>query len=126
MPAGDGRGPEGLGPMTGRAAGYCAGYSAPGFSNAGRGMGYGRFGGGGRGGGRGRRNRYYETGHPFRARGPQVRPGGGYYGYQQETSPDNEISFLKNQAEFMEKEMSAINERIRELESIATAKKETD
>jgi len=26
MPRGDGTGPWGLGPMTGRAAGYCAGY----------------------------------------------------------------------------------------------------
>jgi hypothetical protein len=31
MPRGDGTGPGGLGPMTGRAAGYCAGYSVPGF-----------------------------------------------------------------------------------------------
>ncbi len=33
MPAGDGTGPVGLGPMTGRAAGYCAGYGVPGFMN---------------------------------------------------------------------------------------------
>ncbi len=33
MPRGDGTGPMGLGPMTGRAAGYCAGFSAPGFIN---------------------------------------------------------------------------------------------
>ena len=33
MPGGDGTGPMGLGPMTGRAAGYCAGYPAPGFMN---------------------------------------------------------------------------------------------
>jgi len=33
MPAGDGTGPLGLGPMTGRAAGYCAGYPVPGFMN---------------------------------------------------------------------------------------------
>ncbi|MBN1675178.1 MAG: DUF5320 domain-containing protein [Kiritimatiellae bacterium] len=33
MPAGDGTGPAGMGPMTGRAAGYCAGYSVPGFMN---------------------------------------------------------------------------------------------
>jgi len=39
--------------MTGRAAGYCAGYSVPGFANPavglGRGMAWGRGGGGGRG-----------------------------------------------------------------------------
>jgi len=33
MPAGDGTGPMGLGPMTGRAAGYCAGYGVPGYLN---------------------------------------------------------------------------------------------
>ncbi|NOZ64150.1 MAG: DUF5320 domain-containing protein [Caldiserica bacterium] len=33
MPRGDGTGPMGLGPMTGRAAGFCAGYPVPGFMN---------------------------------------------------------------------------------------------
>lgn len=33
MPGGDGTGPMGFGPMTGRAAGYCAGYPTPGFAN---------------------------------------------------------------------------------------------
>ena len=33
MPFGDGTGPRGMGPMTGRGAGYCAGFSGPGFTN---------------------------------------------------------------------------------------------
>ncbi|MFZ2147487.1 MAG: DUF5320 domain-containing protein [Sedimentisphaerales bacterium] len=33
MPLGDGTGPAGMGPMTGRAAGYCAGYPVPGYMN---------------------------------------------------------------------------------------------
>ena len=33
MPRGDGTGPIGLGPMTGRAAGFCAGYPVPGYMN---------------------------------------------------------------------------------------------
>ena len=33
MPAGDGTGPLGFGAMTGRAAGYCAGYPVPGYMN---------------------------------------------------------------------------------------------
>jgi hypothetical protein len=33
MPFGDGTGPTGMGPMTGRAAGFCAGYSVPGYIN---------------------------------------------------------------------------------------------
>lgn len=53
MPGGDGTGPAGMGSMTGRAAGYCAGYAVPGYMNpaAGRGSyrnappaGYARFG----------------------------------------------------------------------------------
>ncbi len=45
MPRGDGTGPAGQGPMTGRGMGYCAGYNAPGFMNC-------RFGFAGRGFGR--------------------------------------------------------------------------
>ena len=33
MPRGDGTGPGGMGPLTGRAAGYCAGYAMPGYAN---------------------------------------------------------------------------------------------
>jgi hypothetical protein len=33
MPFGDGTGPAGAGPMTGRAAGFCAGYPVPGYMN---------------------------------------------------------------------------------------------
>ena len=33
MPRGDRTGPAGLGPMTGRAAGFCAGYPMPGYMN---------------------------------------------------------------------------------------------
>ncbi|NLV49386.1 MAG: DUF5320 domain-containing protein, partial [Clostridiales bacterium] len=33
MPRGDGTGPMGMGRMTGRGAGYCAGFAAPGYSN---------------------------------------------------------------------------------------------
>ena len=33
MPRGDGTGPLGLGPMTGRAAGFCAGFRVPGYMN---------------------------------------------------------------------------------------------
>ena len=56
MPRGDRTGPMGMGPMTGRGLGYCAGYNAPGYMNAvggrGWGMGFGRgWGGGGWGGG---------------------------------------------------------------------------
>jgi hypothetical protein len=51
MPAGDQTGPRGLGPMTGRAVGFCAGFDVPGYT---RGGGFGR---GGHGWGRGWRHR---------------------------------------------------------------------
>ncbi len=59
MPLGDGTGPMGYGPMTGRAAGYCAGYGMPGYMSPvpgggwGMGRGWGRGFGWGRGRGRG-------------------------------------------------------------------------
>ncbi len=59
MPRGDRTGPMGMGPMTGRGAGFCAGFNVPGFMNAvsGRGgMGFGR--GRGRGFGMGMGWRY--------------------------------------------------------------------
>ena len=55
MPFGDGTGPRGLGPVTGRGAGFCAGYAAPGCANVWPRWAFG-------GGGRGWRNRYYATG----------------------------------------------------------------
>ena len=42
MPGGDGTGPAGQGPMTGRRMGYCAGFNMPGFMNPGFGRGFGR------------------------------------------------------------------------------------
>ncbi len=33
MPFGNGTGPQGMGPMTGRGAGYCSGFNQPGFAN---------------------------------------------------------------------------------------------
>ena len=51
MPRGDRTGPAGLGPMTGRGMGYCAGYDAPGCANPCFGRGFGRS--SGRGAGRG-------------------------------------------------------------------------
>ncbi|MFP4258585.1 MAG: DUF5320 domain-containing protein, partial [Desulfovermiculus sp.] len=51
MPGGDRTGPMGMGPMTGRGAGFCAGMNQPGALTAGfgRGRGFGRGFGRGRG-----------------------------------------------------------------------------
>jgi hypothetical protein len=41
MPRGDGTGPDGEGPMTGRRMGFCTGYNTPGYMNQGFGRGQG-------------------------------------------------------------------------------------
>ena len=135
MPRGDGTGPAGLGPMTGRAAGYCAGYSVPGYMNPipGRGwfgMGRGRGGGGGRG----RRNWYYATGLPGWARASYGMPAfGGWtspWGYPSvgypsvpELTPKDETEMLKEQAEFLKQQLQDIQGRISTLEKAQSQKK---
>ncbi|MFH0975159.1 MAG: DUF5320 domain-containing protein [Spirochaetota bacterium] len=129
MPAGNGTGPRGLGPITGRGTGYCAGYSAPGYANPVTGGGfYGRGRGRGGGGGRGWRNQYYATGQPNWARGG-YRPYQETYGYDHgypapELTREAEAKILKEQAEFMQKEISAIQDRIKELGNIASVQKD--
>ena len=112
MPAGDGTGPTGMGPMTGRAAGYCAGYAAPGYANAIGGRGFWGGGRGGRGGGRGWRNRFCATGLPGWARA--------VYGFSGPVAPtpiaEQEVEGLKQQAEFLQNSLSQISERIEQLE----------
>jgi len=103
MPGGDGTGPGGMGPMTGRAAGYCAGYPTPGYMNPVGGRGFG-----GRGGGRGRRNWYYATGLPFWARATQ--------GFFAAPSAEQERETLRQQSQHLQESLDAINRRIEELE----------
>ena len=123
MPGGDGTGPAGMGPMTGRAAGYCAGYPTPGFANPvpGRGAwGWGR----GRGGW-GRRNWFHATGLTGWQRAATGYPafGGVPYGapytgaYTQTASREQEMEMLKGQAEYFEDALQGIKERIEELEA---------
>jgi len=125
MPGGDGTGPGGMGPMTGRAAGYCAGYGVPGYMNPIPGRG---FWGGGRGGGRGRRNWYYATGMPGWARAGYGYPAYGQPGYAPygapaagygAPAPEDEVAMLKDQAEMLSEQLEQINERIAELEQEA-------
>jgi hypothetical protein len=57
MPFGDGTGPRGMGPMTGRGAGYCTGFAGRGFASSSLGrswFGFNRNPGRGTGRGRGR------------------------------------------------------------------------
>lgn len=128
MPGGDGTGPGGLGPMTGRAAGYCAGYSVPGYANPvggrmglGWGRGFGRGRGWGRGFGRGRGFGFGGTAYGYGVPYNAVAYGG--YPYAQEVTPQQEADMLKDQAKAMQDELKAINERISELASVAKKNK---
>jgi len=124
MPRGDGTGPMGMGAMTGRGAGWCAGFNTPGYANPvpgrGFGMGFGRGGGfyGGRGGGgRGRRNMYYATGLPGWARyGGYAEP----YGYREPygaPDPEFEKQNLRSQADALQSELDFIRKRLDEMEA---------
>ncbi|NLY52710.1 MAG: DUF5320 domain-containing protein [Firmicutes bacterium] len=133
MPRGDGSGPMGFGPMTGRGTGYCAGFSVPGYMNPGwgwvrRGRGFGR--------GRGWRHMYYATGVPGWARypGPGVpvyhRGPAGYAGpgapapYRWDV--EDEVAFLQHQAEILQEELADIEERLEELSKEKKDEKEDD
>jgi hypothetical protein len=121
MPAGDGTGPSGMGPMTGRGAGYCAGYGTPGYANSMPGWGSGRGRGRGGGGRRGWRNMYYATGLPGWARygyAPAwgAPPAAAYGPYGAPPTPEQETEFLRSQAEMLKEELDAISQRIAELE----------
>ena len=116
MPRGDGTGPGGLGPMTGRAAGYCAGYSVPGYMNPsggrlGLGFGYGR--GLGRGMGRGYGRGFWPA-FPYPMTPPPTAYGGGFY--QTPVEPKQEIGMLTEDAKALKEQLDSVNKRITELE----------
>jgi len=128
MPGGDRTGPAGMGPMTGRAVGYCTGYSVPGYSGFAFGSGFGA----GRGGGRGRRNGFYATGLTGWQRSAYGDPrygGTAPYGYQAymgavpynapygaTATKQQELDALKGQAEYLEDSLEGIKARMEELE----------
>lgn len=116
MPGGDRTGPWGDGPMTGRTAGYCAGYSVPGYANptfrCGRGWGrsYGR--GRGRGFGRGR------YAYPAAVIVPPVNP------QTQPQLPEQEVAALENyqknltaEKADLEQELEGVKARIEEIKA---------
>lgn len=136
MPGGDGTGPGGMGSMTGRAAGYCAGFSVPGYMNPVGGRGYWGWGRGRGGGGRGRRNWFYATGLPGWQRAGM---GMGAYGappmppaqappypvpFAPAMTEQQELDALKGQAEYFEDALEGIKKRIGELQAQAGEKAE--
>ncbi len=98
--------------MTGRAAGFCAGYETAGFANPAGGRGMGR---GGRGMGRGFRRgfgagfgRGYGRG-VWQNFGPSTAPVGGA------VTPENERKMLEDEASFLEQQLDALKKRINEI-----------
>lgn len=97
MPFGDRTGRFGMGPLTGRRMGYCAGYPQPGYvTQRGPGMGFGQGRGRGRGFGYGM---------------------GMNYGYHPGVeSAFDEKALLEQRSELLEKEIVAIKERLKALD----------
>jgi hypothetical protein len=132
MPGGGRTGPMGMGGMTGRAAGYYAGFGAPGSANpiAGRGLGmgfgrgHGARGRGAGGGGRGWRNMFYATGLPRWMRfGGNAAPDRYQTSYQKQ-DPEMEMHTLKNQAQILRSELDTIEKRLAEIKT-GTAERQT-
>ncbi len=117
MPGGNKTGPAGMGPMTGRAAGYCTGNQMPGFANPVAGRGYG-FGGRGRGG-MGRRNGFNATGllggQRFGTFNQTANNNAGFT----ETTNEQELEYLKGQAQYLTGAVDDIKQRIAELEALS-------
>lgn len=93
MPGGDRTGPMGMGPMTGRRAGICAGYSYPGCAPYSAGY-----------RGRAFRRRYFRYGASQWTNPPHM-------GYEK-VQPIDEREYLVNQAEILEKELQEIKARL--------------
>jgi hypothetical protein len=107
MPGGDGTGPIGRGPMTGRAIGFCAGYSTPGYANPVYRRGLGR--GFGRGIGRG----FWSRGRGFWWRGEYPEfPSRNIYRNQ---SREEEKKYLEEMIIDLEQEIKDIRSRIQEI-----------
>ena len=107
MPGGDGTGPIGQGPMSGRAAGFCAGYQMPGYANPHYGRGLGR--GWGRDFGRG----YWGRGRGLGWRSYYPEPL--YRNIHPEPSREEEKTYLENLIKGLEEEIKQLQTRIKDL-----------
>lgn len=114
MPRGDRTGPNGMGQMTGRGLGFCAGYPVPGYGNQGYGFGYGRGMGRGfnRGGGfgRGYRQRNFWNAPPN-----YVEPGFNYNYQPPQPTPEDEKKFLESQIDMLAQNIEDLKKRLDEL-----------
>ncbi|MCD6302005.1 MAG: DUF5320 domain-containing protein [Anaerolineae bacterium] len=111
MPLGDGTGPMGWGPMTGRGAGYCAGYGVPGYLNPAYGRGWWRgWWGAGRGYGAG----WWRFGYRPVWGAPAY--GYGYGPYCPLPTKEQEADALRQQAQWLTQTLESINQRLEALE----------
>jgi hypothetical protein len=130
MPRGDRTGPMGMGPMTGRAAGYCGGFGMPGYANVPPGGGFGMGLGRGRGsrgrgfggGGRGWRNWFYATGLPGWMRSGWHSAHYAYPTSSAKPNPKMEKRALESQAEALQEELDFIRKRLEEIGKEADVK----
>ncbi|HTU00330.1 MAG TPA: DUF5320 domain-containing protein [Candidatus Sulfotelmatobacter sp.] len=116
MPGGERTGPMGRGPMTGRMAGYCGGFDAPGLMNR---VGPPDFGARGaqRGGGRGWRHCYYATGVPGWARADMAGPGYPDAGRMSPAEAEKtEAEALRKQVRHYEEALDILRRRLQKLE----------
>lgn len=111
MPRGDGTGPMGMGPMTGRGAGFCTGFAAPSYAKpVGYGCGLGRGRGKSLGRSQGFRRVFYETGLPRWARFGGQSTNGAY------ASDAGEKELLKRQAKLLENQLHDVKKRLADFE----------
>jgi len=110
-----------MGPMTGRAAGYCAGYPVPGYMNPAEGRGFwgrGRGGGWGRGRGFGRGFVWAGAEYGYPIWGGVADPNVAYAGsFAPAVTSEQELDGLKQQAEYFQNALGEINKRIEQLEA---------
>jgi len=131
VPRGDRTGPWGLGPMTGRAAGYCAGYPVPGYMNPipgygrGWGRGFGRGRGRGFGRGWGRCPPYYPYAYTMPGQippqqypyTPYTYPPPAYPPAASPQSPEQEVGALENYKKELETERADLEKEMNEIET---------
>ncbi|MFW5741727.1 MAG: DUF5320 domain-containing protein [Spirochaetota bacterium] len=117
MPRGDRTGPNGMGPMTGRAAGFCARNGEAGFTTAPGPFGWNRFGarGFGRGAARGRGAGFgyglgYGRGFGF-AYGADAQAPPPPAPEQQREAIGTEIEALEQRIDYLKRELDAIDSR---------------
>jgi len=104
MPSGDRTGPIGRGPMTGRSAGFCSGFSSPGYSNPSFRRAQGR--GFGRGFIRGNRVRRMIWHEPYNQLYSEKLP---------TENKEDEKNYLENMVKTLKEEINEINKRIKQL-----------